>query len=121
MSIYRNMVWFSKGIREYTKAGYESAARRFNAQDLNVDMSNRAVMVTGSNSGIGKVCALEVAKRGATVYMVCRSKERGEAAQKEIIDQSKNQVINSSMFEYMINFRVFCIESAFVYSGLVAA
>jgi dehydrogenase/reductase SDR family member 12 len=40
------------------------------------------------------VTALEVAKRGATVHMVCRSKERGEAAKKEIIDESKNTKVN---------------------------
>jgi dehydrogenase/reductase SDR family protein 12 len=48
-------------------------------------------MVTGANSGIGKEAALEVAKRGATVYMVCRSKERGEAALTEIKELSKNK------------------------------
>lgn len=94
MSLYRNVVWFTKGLREYTRAGYESAAKSFNPKDLDVDMKNRAIMVTGSNSGIGKVTALEVAKRGATVYMVCRSKERGEAAQKEIIEQSKNDRVH---------------------------
>lgn len=91
MSIYRNIVWFSKGYREYTRQGYESAALLFRPSDLEVDLKERAIMITGANSGIGKVCALEVAKRGATVHMVCRSKERGEAAQKEIIDVSKNE------------------------------
>lgn len=79
-------------MREYTKAGYERASKEFNPKDLEVNLDNRAIMVTGANSGIGKSTALEVAKRGATVYMVCRSKERGEAAQKEIIETSKNNV-----------------------------
>lgn len=91
MSIYRNLVWFSKGMMEYTKGGFETASKLFNPKDLEVDLSKRVIMVTGANSGIGKVTALEVAKRGATVHMVCRSKERGESAQKEIIEQSKNQ------------------------------
>lgn len=90
MSLYRNVVWFAKGMGEYTKQGYEHAAKSFRASDLEVDLTNRSVMVTGANSGIGKVTALEVAKRGATVHMVCRSKERGEAAQQEIINESKN-------------------------------
>ena len=81
-------------MSEYTKSGYEKAAASFNPKDLEVDLSNRAIMVTGANSGIGKSAAVEVAKRGATVYMVCRNKERGEAAQKEIIEQTKNEVSN---------------------------
>jgi len=91
MALFRSVVWFSKGMLEYTKQGFEKAQKTFNPADLEVDLSKRAIMITGANSGIGKMTALEVAKRGATVYMVCRSKERGEAARQEIVDQSKNQ------------------------------
>ena len=81
MSIYRNIVWFSKGISrnncvlkiktlfifylktigmmEYTRGGYESALKHFNQADLDVDLANKAIMVTGANSGIGKITALE--------------------------------------------------------------
>lgn len=79
-------------MSEYTKTGYDKAEKLFNPKDLEVDLSSRAIMITGANSGIGKSAAIEVAKRGATVYMVCRSKERGEAAQKEIIEKTKNNV-----------------------------
>ncbi|XP_029986085.1 dehydrogenase/reductase SDR family member 13b.1 [Sphaeramia orbicularis] len=34
----------------------------------------------GSNTGIGKVTAVDLARRGARVVLACRSKERGEAA-----------------------------------------
>lgn len=91
MSLYRNVVWFSKGMLEYTKAGYESASKAFNPLDLEVDLTKRAIMVTGANAGIGRTTALEVAKRGATLYMVCRSKERGEEAQKDIMEKSNNK------------------------------
>lgn len=90
MSLYRNVVWFTKGMSEYTKQGYQSAAKYFREDDLNVDLKEKSIMITGANSGIGKVCALEVAKRGATVHMVCRSQPRGEAAQQEIIQISNN-------------------------------
>jgi NAD(P)-dependent dehydrogenase (short-subunit alcohol dehydrogenase family) len=42
-------------------------------------------MVTGANSGIGKAIALGLAQMGAAVVMVCRSRERGEAARQDII------------------------------------
>lgn len=51
-------------------------------------------MVTGANAGIGKATALELAKQGETVVMVCRRRERGETAQKEIIAQSGNQNVD---------------------------
>jgi NAD(P)-dependent dehydrogenase (short-subunit alcohol dehydrogenase family) len=46
--------------------------------------------VTGANSGIGKAATLLLAKNDATVIMVCRNKERGQTALKEISNQSKN-------------------------------
>jgi NAD(P)-dependent dehydrogenase (short-subunit alcohol dehydrogenase family) len=47
-------------------------------------MAGRICMVTGANRGIGRAIALGLAKMGATVVMVCRHPERGEAAQAEI-------------------------------------
>ena len=54
MSFYRNVVWFCKGVKEYTKGGFESAAKRFNAGDLDLDCTGKSYMITGANSGIGK-------------------------------------------------------------------
>ena len=47
-------------------------------------MKGKIVIVTGANSGIGKVAAREMAKMGACVYMLCRSMQRGQAALDEI-------------------------------------
>ncbi|XP_070831866.1 dehydrogenase/reductase SDR family member 12 [Chaetodon trifascialis] len=94
MSIYRNAVWFVKGLQEYTKSGYEAAAKHFAPADLDVNLSGRSFIITGANSGIGKATAQEIAKRGGTVHMVCRSKVRAEAAKDEIVEQSKNQNVH---------------------------
>lgn len=48
------------------------------------------VIITGGNTGIGKETAIDLAKRGAIVYIACRDKKRGEDACKEIIQESKN-------------------------------
>jgi NAD(P)-dependent dehydrogenase (short-subunit alcohol dehydrogenase family) len=53
-------------------------------------MKGKICIVTGANSGIGKATAMGLAKMGATVVMLCRNKERGEEAQKEIIDLTGN-------------------------------
>jgi retinol dehydrogenase 12 len=42
------------------------------------------VLITGSNTGFGFVTARELARRGWNVLMVCRSRERGEAARAQI-------------------------------------
>ncbi|XP_071778691.1 dehydrogenase/reductase SDR family member 12 [Centroberyx gerrardi] len=94
MSIYRNVVWFMKGLQEYTKSGYEAAAKHFTPADLDVNLSGKSFMITGANSGIGKSTALEIANRGGTVHMVCRNKGRAEAAKDEIVEHSKNQNVH---------------------------
>jgi NAD(P)-dependent dehydrogenase (short-subunit alcohol dehydrogenase family) len=44
------------------------------------ELAGRTVMVTGANTGIGKATAEELARRGASVYVTARSREKGEAA-----------------------------------------
>ncbi len=57
-------------------------------------MNGKICLITGANSGIGKFTALELAKLGSHVVMICRNYERGVKAQKEIIEQSKNPDID---------------------------
>jgi len=57
-------------------------------------MKDRICMITGANSGIGKNTALELAKMDAHIIMVCRSKNKGIQAQKEILELSGNPDID---------------------------
>jgi len=60
------------------------------------DMTGKVAIVTGSNTGIGYVTALELARNGATVIVAARSEARGLDAvakiQKEIDDEKSNNV-----------------------------
>ncbi len=53
-------------------------------------MKDQICMITGANSGIGKATALGLARRGATVVIVCRNRGRGEAALAEIKSATGN-------------------------------
>jgi len=41
-------------MKEYTKSGYETASKKFNPSDLEIDCSGLSYMITGANSGLGK-------------------------------------------------------------------
>jgi NAD(P)-dependent dehydrogenase (short-subunit alcohol dehydrogenase family) len=47
-------------------------------------VTGKVVVITGSNGGLGKVVALQMAKRGARVVMACRNPTKTENAVKEI-------------------------------------
>ncbi|XP_072542759.1 dehydrogenase/reductase SDR family member 12 [Salminus brasiliensis] len=113
MSLYRNAVWFLKGLQEYTRSGYEAAAKYFAAADLEVDLSSRSFVITGANSGIGKATANEIAKRGGTVHLVCRNKSRAEEARKEIVEQSKNENVHVHIVDMSSPRQVWEFASAF--------
>jgi len=52
------------------------------------DMSGKRVVVTGANSGIGRITAKELAKAGAETILVCRSAERGDEALEAIREET---------------------------------
>lgn len=60
----------------------------------NGKMKNKVVLITGSNSGIGKATSAALAGLGAHVVMMARNPEKGEAARQEVISASGNQQVD---------------------------
>lgn len=54
------------------------------AHPVTTNMNGRVCLITGANTGIGKVTALELARAGAHVVLACRSKDKADAAMAEI-------------------------------------
>lgn len=69
----------------FGRFGYEHRARRFDPADLSLDLGGRTILVTGASSGLGLAATRALARRGATVVMLCRDLEKGAAARGEIL------------------------------------
>lgn len=55
---------------------------------MGYELTNKVIIVTGANSGIGKAASIQLARCGALVVMACRSMERGAQALVEVREQS---------------------------------
>ncbi|XP_037663181.1 retinol dehydrogenase 11-like [Choloepus didactylus] len=62
----------------------------WNLQHCSTDLTGKTAVVTGANSGIGKLVSQELACRGARVILACRSQEHGQQALAEIQAVSNN-------------------------------
>lgn len=56
-------------------------------------LTGKVAIVTGANTGLGKVTALELARKGAHVVLACRSKDRTEPVAEEIKKITGNQQV----------------------------
>ena len=54
----------------------------------------KTALITGANSGIGKMTTLELAKQGYRIIMLCRNHDKAEAARMEIIQETNNENID---------------------------
>lgn len=69
-----------------------------NKTDLHV--AGKTCLITGANSGIGKVTARAIAEMGARVTIVCRNRERGEPALEEIRRESGNHSVELMICDF---------------------
>ena len=74
--------------------------------DQNGGMGGKAVLITGSTSGIGKATAVALAAMGANVVVVGRNPERGAAAVEEIKAQSHSRSVELMLADLSVQAEV---------------
>lgn len=57
------------------------------------DVTGKVCIVTGANSGIGRVTALELARAGGHVFVACRSEAKAAPIVAEIIEATGNKLV----------------------------
>lgn len=57
-------------------------------------MNRKTAVVTGANAGIGRVTALELAKLGHEVVLVCRNRQKGETALHDIRRKARHDAVH---------------------------
>jgi len=91
------------GRKHCTRTGWENARKQYpklgpdflaQGRDSKIDLSKKVFMVTGANGGIGREITSFLAANNATVYMVCRSAERGLKARDEVAAEAKNEKVH---------------------------
>lgn len=92
---WRVLQWLPYGLLRFTRGGYERAAEHFDERHDTppldqIDMHGKHVLITGANSGIGYAAALRLAHMGAHVHLLCRNRQRGEAAIASIHESLSN-------------------------------
>jgi len=86
-------------IGSFDRLGYERHRRTFRPADLDADLSDRHVVVTGANSGLGFATATALVVRGARVMLVCRDGGRGEAARDAIRSQTGSSSVELAVVD----------------------
>jgi NAD(P)-dependent dehydrogenase (short-subunit alcohol dehydrogenase family) len=73
-----------------SKIGYLLREPTWAPSETWVSMHDKVCVVTGGNSGLGRVVSTRLAGLGARVYLLCRDEARGKRAQFEIVNSTQN-------------------------------
>ncbi|KAG2219481.1 hypothetical protein INT45_010401 [Circinella minor] len=65
------------------------------------DLSGKIAIITGSNTGIGKLCATEMARKNCEIIVASRSEDKGQAAVTDIKSATGNQKVEYMKLDLM--------------------
>ncbi len=84
---------------------------------MGTDMSGRHVMITGCTAGLGRAAAIEIARMGAAVALVCRNREKGERLAEEIASMSDPDKVSLYVGDLGSQSEINQIADAYLASG----
>ena len=93
LSSFLDSILDASVVLSFDRSGYRRHARRFDPEDLSVDLAGKTALVTGANSGIGKAAARGLAQLGARVVLLCRDEARGREACSELSRETGNRTL----------------------------
>lgn len=76
------------------------AKRNFSFEQI-PDLTGKTAIITGSNTGIGKVCAIQMAKKGCTVILACRNEQKTKVVVDEIKAETGNENVEFIQLDLM--------------------
>ena len=83
---YSNASTYSPGLARQPPVPVSTNTRVYDEFVASMpSQAGKTAFVTGSNTGLGFFAAKALAKRGATVVLLCRSVEKAEAAKREMV------------------------------------
>lgn len=82
----------------FDRSGFLRHQKNFK-EEIFPNSKGKKVLITGGNSGIGYAAALEFAKLGLEVHIVCRDKQKGSQAIEELKKESNNLSITLHLLD----------------------
>jgi NAD(P)-dependent dehydrogenase (short-subunit alcohol dehydrogenase family) len=74
-------------------------------------------MITGATSGLGRVTALELARLGASLTLVCRNRTRGEEVIEEIHQKTGNRAVKLMLADLSVQSSIRELATTFLERG----
>ncbi len=80
-------------------------------------LKGKTCMITGASSGLGRVTAIELARMGATLVLVCRDRTRGENVTGEVRELTGNPAVSLMLADLSVQQSIRNLAAEFLARG----